>query len=443
MEHEVFISYSSKNKNAAVAICHILEENEIKCWMAPRDIPPGAEYGDLIDEAIKASKVVVVVFSQNAADSKWVKGELNIAFEEQKVIIPYRIDSTPFSGQHRVILNQRHWIDAYPDFQTKFKDLVNAVLAALNRPFGNKSQEGTVDLSSSSTLSKRFYKIICCVIFGIAIIFAFFVIGNTDSYKEQTSLFSYNKDGLKISNISGLSDKQKVALVSILDNMVFVEGGDFYMGNDINYQEYLTGLDSLSSNTHKVSLSQFYISKYEVTQSQWKAFTILTGCSLEPNDKKAIDNISWEEAKSFADNLSIITGLKFSLPTEAQWEYAASYKGDGTKFPFAGFEDGIHHYAWTIADNLSCAEAVGQKLPNKLGLYDMTGNVSEWCLDDYAIYTTGNVVNPIVFVGNNKKIFRGGDFRTPNTMDMKVTSRYYAPSFAKREGNGLRLVINL
>ena len=135
--------------------------------------------------------------------------------------------------------------------------------------------------------------------------------------------------------------------------------------------------------------------------------------------------------------------MKFSLPTEAQWEYAAGFNNNETSFPFAGFEDGIHHYAWTIADNLNSAEAVGKKLPNKYGLHDMTGNVSEWCLDDYAVYTTEKTKDPVVIINNNKKIFRGGDFRTPNTMDMKVTSRYYAPAFAKREGNGLRLVINL
>ena len=84
MNHDVFISYSSLNKDAAQAICHILEQNEIRCWMAPRDIPPGSEYGDLIDEAIKSSTVVVVLFSETAAKSLWVKGELNIALRNKR-----------------------------------------------------------------------------------------------------------------------------------------------------------------------------------------------------------------------------------------------------------------------------------------------------------------------------------------------------------------------
>lgn len=113
MKHDVFISYSSQDKVAAQAICHTLEQNGIRCWIAPRDIPAGTEYGDLIDEAIKEATVVVIIFSENAAASSWVKGEMNIAFEEQKVIIPFRLDNTPLKGQSRVILNQKHWIDAF------------------------------------------------------------------------------------------------------------------------------------------------------------------------------------------------------------------------------------------------------------------------------------------------------------------------------------------
>lgn len=133
MNHDVFISYSSKNKVAADAISHLLESGGIKCWIAPRDIPGGSEYGDLIDDAIKQASVVVVVFSRPASESQWVRGEMNIAFEEQKVIIPFRIDQTPLKGQNRVILNQKHWIDAYPDYEDKFGELVRAVKTALGR----------------------------------------------------------------------------------------------------------------------------------------------------------------------------------------------------------------------------------------------------------------------------------------------------------------------
>lgn len=95
MNHDVFISYSSQDMEAAQAICHVLEQNEIRCWMAPRNIPPGSDYGDVIDDAIKSCKVVVILYSEKAASSPWVTGELNVAFEELKTIIPFRLDKTP------------------------------------------------------------------------------------------------------------------------------------------------------------------------------------------------------------------------------------------------------------------------------------------------------------------------------------------------------------
>lgn len=127
MVHDVFISYSSTQTAAAQAICHTLESNGIRCWMAPRNITAGAQYGDCIDDAIKCCKVVVVLFSETASKSLWVSGELNVAFSQQKTIIPFRLDETPLRGQMRLMLNQMHWIDAYPDYREKFQDLVRDV----------------------------------------------------------------------------------------------------------------------------------------------------------------------------------------------------------------------------------------------------------------------------------------------------------------------------
>ena len=133
MNHDIFISYSSKQKSIADGVCHYLEENGFKCWMAPRDISVGSEYGDLIEEAIKTSKVVVLVFSQAASISKWVKGEINVAFTEDKPILPFRIDDTEIKGSFRVMLNQMHWIDAFPKYADQLPDLLNSVCGFLGR----------------------------------------------------------------------------------------------------------------------------------------------------------------------------------------------------------------------------------------------------------------------------------------------------------------------
>ena len=129
MYHDVFISYSSKNATTAQAICHELEDNYIKCWMAPRDIPVGAKYASVISKAIKDCKVVVLVFSEQSAISPWVESEINIAFSNRKPIVPYKIDAANLENydEFYLMLNNRHWIEAYPDFKTRFTELVSVV----------------------------------------------------------------------------------------------------------------------------------------------------------------------------------------------------------------------------------------------------------------------------------------------------------------------------
>ena len=160
MNHDVFISYSSRNKPTALAICHVLEEHGVRCWMAPRDIPPGADYGDVIDEAIVACRLFVLVFSEPASLSQWVKGELNLAFTEKKIIIPYRIDETPLKGAMRLILNQTHWVDAYPDAESKFGELVEAAERFLGRSaVGAFRTEPVVPPSAPTPAPARRYKV--------------------------------------------------------------------------------------------------------------------------------------------------------------------------------------------------------------------------------------------------------------------------------------------
>ncbi|MBR5604544.1 MAG: SUMF1/EgtB/PvdO family nonheme iron enzyme [Bacteroidales bacterium] len=436
MNHDVFISYSSKNKDTAIAICHVLEENEIKCWMAPRDIPAGSEYGDLIDDAIKCSKVVVVLFSETAANSLWVKGELNVAFEEQKVIVPFRLDKTPLKGQNRLILNQKHWIDAYPDYRVKFKDLVNAVKQSLGK--GNvEGSNDSYDSSRNIKVNKMYLLIGLISVILIAAIFMLYPL--LDKYMHA---YSYDNQGLHV-KIKGLSTKQEEALTSILDNMVLIEGGCFIMGNNYNNVDCFTEQDSLSRNPHNVKLCNYYISKYELTQSDWEAFSPIEGMCIEYADNKPLDMLSWDDAASFTDMLSSVTGLDISMPTEAQWEYAARGGKKSRNYIFSGHNYDVREVAWTSFDNLTSANEIGQKRSNELGLYDMTGNVSEWCVDYYSDYDTISLVNPKGPDTGLYKVIRGGDFRMQNLYDLKTTTRYYASPYVNRKGTGMRLVINI
>ena len=436
MNHDVFISYSSQDMEAAQAICHVLEQNEIRCWMAPRNIPPGSDYGDVIDDAIKSCKVVVIVYSEKAASSPWVTGELNVAFEEQKTIIPFRLDKTPLKGQTRVMLNQRHWIDAYPDYKTKFNDLVAAVALSLGKEM-QLDPDAVVTLSDKIKRNRKPIVITAITVALISVIALLYPI-----VAKQLHSCNYDKQGLHVS-VKGLSSEQEEALISILDDMVLVDGGTFVMGNTPEMEDYLTEQDSLSVNPHEVELDNFYICKYEVTQKQWRAFLPTEGKCIVDGDNIAMDMLSWEDAKTFADTLSAISGLQFALPTEAQWEFAARGGNKTLRYVFSGHAWDATEVGWTSFDELTSAHEVGGKRYNELGLYDMTGNVFEWCYDFYEPYSLERLGNPQAPSKVSNHVLRGGDFRIDNLNDLKVSTRYYDAPFVNRKGAGLRLVINI
>lgn len=133
MIHDIFISYSSKQKSIADGVCHYLEENGFKCWMAPRDILGGRKYGDCIYDAIIECEVFVLVFSEEASLSPWVNGEIHRAFSNSKPILPFRVDETQVKGDLDLMLNQFHWIDAFPHYADRLPDLLSSICGLLMR----------------------------------------------------------------------------------------------------------------------------------------------------------------------------------------------------------------------------------------------------------------------------------------------------------------------
>ncbi|MBR5084277.1 MAG: TIR domain-containing protein [Prevotella sp.] len=147
MTHDIFISYSSKQKSIADGVCHYLEENGFKCWMAPRDIPDESEYGDMIEEVVRICKVVVLVFSETfpASDGGQFDKDLNeidIAFAEHKPILTFHIAESEVKGGFREMLNQMHWIDAYPHYADRLPNLLKSISGLLGRPAKNVNAQG-------------------------------------------------------------------------------------------------------------------------------------------------------------------------------------------------------------------------------------------------------------------------------------------------------------
>lgn len=132
MAHDVFISYSTKDKTVANAVCAKLEENGIRTWIAPRDVPPGSNFAESIVEAINACKVFVLIWSKNANTSEHILNEINRAFDQGVSIIPFRIQDVQPSSAMSYYLSNKHWLDAYdPSWETHLNKLIHSVSSNL------------------------------------------------------------------------------------------------------------------------------------------------------------------------------------------------------------------------------------------------------------------------------------------------------------------------
>lgn len=237
-----------------------------------------------------------------------------------------------------------------------------------------------------------------------------------------------------------ISDSQRAILNDLLSNMVYVEGGTFNMGcqNEIPSGTNYVNLYGLNQNIHEVTLDDFYISPYEVTQELWQTF-MANNPSEYRDAKKPVENISWNDAISFCEAMSRLTSLKVSLPSEAEWEFAArgGKRSCGYIYPGSNNCEEVAHYKETETF------AIGGMKPNELGLYDMAGNVAEYCLDFYSEeYPTIAIKNPLGPSIGTEHVIRGGSF---NSWDYECCS--YARSYGSTNGTmikdntGLRVVI--
>ena len=207
-----------------------------------------------------------------------------------------------------------------------------------------------------------------------------------------------------------------------------VEGGTFLMGSN----------DSVAFEderpVHSVTVSSFYMGETEVTQALWKA-VMWNG---NTNNDFPMNNVNWLECQEFISKLNQLTGRNFRLPTEAEWEYAARGGNRSNHYMYAG-SDKIYDVAWYYNSGSQQLQPVKTKLPNELGLFDMSGNVWEWCQDWYGDYHSQSQTNPRGPAKGSSRIVRGGN-SSINAKGCRVSRRYgYNPN-RKDPGGGFRVV---
>ena len=218
--------------------------------------------------------------------------------------------------------------------------------------------------------------------------------------------------------------------------MVKVEAGSFNMGAT---PEMENPYDS-EKPVHRVTLTNnYYIGKYEVTQALWQA-VMGSNPSNFKGDDLPVEKVSWNDCQDFISKLNAMTGKRFRLPSEAEWEYAARGGKKSRGYQYSG-SNTLGDVAWYEGNSGPKTHAVGTKQPNELGIYDMTGNVYEWCQDWYGSYSSSPQTNPIGAVSGSRRVIRGG-FWLSSASYCRSSYRYnYAPD--GRYGDiGLRLVLS-
>ena len=219
--------------------------------------------------------------------------------------------------------------------------------------------------------------------------------------------------------------------------MVEVRGGTFRMGAT---SEQGSDVWDNEKPVHSVTLSGYYIGKTEVTQALWKAVMGSNPRRLK-GDYLPVENVSWDDCQEFIRELNALTGQNFRLPTEAEWEFACRGGNNSRGYKYSG-SNNLGSVAWYDGNSGNKTHPVGTKAPNELGIYDMSGNVWEWCADWYGDYSSGAQTNPTGPYGGSNRVYRGGSWNYDVGRCRSSNRDFYYP-WIRDIILGLRLALSL
>jgi formylglycine-generating enzyme required for sulfatase activity len=394
MAHDVFISYSSRDRSVAYAACATMESNRIRCWIAPRDVLPGIPYAEALIEAINGSRIMVLIFSSGANTSPQVSREVERAVAKGLPIIPFRVEDVPPSAAMEYYISSPHWLDALtPPLEEHLHHLAETVSLLLSRsrqggadakPAAGATQEPGADERDKNGVSKP----------------------ASDAYRNGDDVW-----------------ERKLIVNGVEFLLVHIAPGAFMMGSP-------EGEGAGNEHpVHEIRITNgFWLGKYPVTQRQWKAVKAQNPAHFRLGDAHPVESVSWEEVQEYIKTLSSKGVGKLRIPTEAEWEYACRAGTEGP-LSFGDDERRLGEYAWYCGNSDQTTHPVGKKRPNGWGVYDMLGNVWEWCADwfDPDYYRNSPPADPRGPNSGSSRVNRGGSWNSAADRVRSTCRGYNSP----------------
>jgi formylglycine-generating enzyme required for sulfatase activity len=487
MPFDAFISYSSKDKIAADTCCAVLEKAGVRCWIAPRDVKPGSEYGTAIIDGIGQSRLMVLIFSSSANDSSQIRREIERAVSKSMPIIPVRIEEVTPTKSMEYFLGAIHWLDALtPPIEKHFQQLSETVKAILEvdastgstehdetarKPPAQKRDRNTTMSNGSADLRNRAGALASPpsrpLLIAVPLVAAAVLLtaGIWFSLRQPAPTV------VQAPSRSALKPKESFKDCDKCPEMVVMPAGSFTMGSPESertpiaaaWANYGITPGTLTTNMplssegpqHKATIAQpLAVGRFAVTFDQWDACVDDGGCNAyHPSDQgwgrgtRPVVNVSWDEAKAYVGWLSRRTAKNYRLLSEAEREYMTRA---ATTTPFwwgSTFSTDQANYNGTrtynnqpVGENRQKTLPVDFFAPNPWGFYQVSGNSYDWvedCIhDDYF----GAPVDGSAWSADNCKghVVRGGAWSSA-PWNLRSAFRGWFPTNFRSSNHGLRV----
>ncbi|MCC6463308.1 MAG: SUMF1/EgtB/PvdO family nonheme iron enzyme [Saprospiraceae bacterium] len=394
---KTFIIYARKDESfkndLLLHLRSALIPSHLEVWQ-DGEILPGEDWAEKIGQQLAAADLFLVLLSVHSLTSEFIQNvELKKALDKKSHIVPILVrncfwqNHSVFAGLQGLPRNMKP-VSAFSDHDDAWTEVMSHLHELVEATWKAKAQAAKAAAPTASA--------------------------------PKTATLKAAPPPEPIPPLPGLPD------------MVLVKGGTFTMGSP------KTEADRSDDETqHPVTLSDFEIGKYPVTQQLWQDIMGNNPSGFKGDDLP-VEKVSWDDVQDFLQKLNArYPGQRYRLPTEAEWEYAARGGNQSKGFIYAGGNN-LDEVGWYAGNSELKTHPVGQKKANELGLYDMSGNVWEWCADWYGAYPSGPQTNPPGPEPGSSRVIRGGSWYY-NPQDCRVAYRHHWRPGGRGSNVGFRL----